>query len=65
MASVCLLDLFAKYLQQAGRTFHSKKDKNVPMLEATEVSLKRSVGQCRAPEGLHGKQPDRMEVKHV
>lgn len=43
MASVCLLDLFAKYLQQAGAHFIVKKtDRNIPMQEALEVNLKHS-----------------------
>lgn len=48
MASVCLLDLFAKYLQQAGAHFIVKKtDRNIPPQEAIEVNPKHSVRQCQ------------------
>lgn len=68
MASVCLLDLFAKYLQQAGAHFIVKKtDRNIPQQEASEVNPKHSEwNSARAQKGLDGQQiPDWMKVKHV
>lgn len=68
MASVCLLDLFAKYLQQAGAHFIVKKtDRNTPQQEALEVNPKHSEwNSAGAQKGLEGKQiPDWLKVKHV
>lgn len=68
MASVCLLDLFAKYLQQAGAHFIVKKtDRSTPQQEALEVNPKHSEWSgARAQKGLNGQQiPDWMEVRHV
>lgn len=68
MASVCLLDLFAKYLQQAGAHFIVKKtDRNTPQQEALEVNPKHSEWSgTRAQKGCNGQQtPDWMEVRHA
>lgn len=58
MASVCLLDLFAKYLQQAGAHFIVKKPaRTVPQQEASEVNVQHSEwNRAGAPQGLHGEQ---------
>lgn len=49
MASVCLLDLFAKYLQQAGAHFTVKKtDRSSPQQEA-QMSI-HSAQDETAPE---------------
>lgn len=58
MASVCLLDLFAKYLQQAGAHFIVKKPaRTIPQQEASEANGERSErNRAGAPKGRPAEQ---------